>query len=335
MMSDHLDNERRDSLEPQEPAGQHDNHEHTGNHDHHSHSGHQHDHDISHVSRFRLLFVIIFNFVITLSEIIGGLLSGSLSLVSDAFHNLSDTVSIVLSYAAIRISEKPKDKKRTYGYKRANILSAFINSASLTGISVFLMVEAIRRFANPSPIEGNIVIIVAVIGLFGNLFSILLLKKGSKESMNIKSSYLHLLSDTLSSVAVIVSGLLIRFAGVYWVDPVMTVLINVVILRSSYSVLKESISIFMQSTPVSIDIDEVCSSLGNIEEVKGVHHIHVWRLDENNIVFEGHVRIEDMLVSQSAAISERIQHLLEEQFRINHVVIQFESIMCQDGVCRI
>jgi cobalt-zinc-cadmium efflux system protein len=176
---------------------------------------------------------------------------------------------------------------------------------------------------------------VAVIGLFGNLFSILLLKKGSKESMNIKSSYLHLLGDTLSSVAVIVSGILIRFTGIYWVDPVMTVLINVIILRSSYSVLKESISIFMQSTPVDIDIDEVSSSLGSIEEVKGVHHIHVWRLDENNIVFEGHVSIEDMPVSRSGEISGKIQRMLEEKYKINHSVIQFESAACQDGVCSI
>lgn len=307
-------------------------HEH---HEHNDHAGHHHDHDISNVSKGRLLFVIAFNLIITLSEVVGGILSGSLSLVSDAFHNLSDTVSIILSYAAIKIAEKPKDKKRTYGYKRANILSAFINSASLTGIAVFLIVEAIRRFTSPSPVVGNIVIIVAVIGLFGNLFSILLLKKGSKESMNIKSSYLHLLSDTLSSVAVIVSGILIRFAGIYWIDPVMTVLINIVILRSSYSVLKESISIFMQSTPVDIDIDEVCMSLGSIGEVKGAHHIHVWRLDENNTVFEGHVQIDDMPVSQSAEISEKIQHMLEERYKINHAVIQFESTDCQDGVCSI
>ena len=309
--------------------------EHNEHHEHPDHTGHHHDHDISNVSKGRLLFVIAFNFIITLSEIIGGLLSGSLSLVSDAFHNLSDTVSIILSYVAIKIAEKPKDKKRTYGYKRANILSAFINSASLTGISVFLTVEAIRRFASPSPVAGNIVIIVAIIGLFGNLFSILLLKKGSKESMNIKSSYLHLLSDTLSSVVVIASGILIRFTGVYWIDPVMTILINVIILRSSYSVLKESISIFMQSAPVDIDIDEVCSSLDSIEGVKGVHHIHVWRLDENNIMFEGHVQIEDMPVSRSAETSERIQHMLEEKYKINHSVIQFESVVCQDSSCRI
>ncbi|HEX2945710.1 MAG TPA: cation diffusion facilitator family transporter [Clostridia bacterium] len=328
-MAEQKYNEQQDQSRQQEQSGQH---EHIG---HHEHSGHHHEHDISNISKSRLLFVIAFNFIIALSEIIGGLLSGSLSLVSDAFHNLSDTVSIILSYAAIRISEKPKDKKRTYGYKRANILSAFINSASLTGIAVFLIVEAVKRFTSRSPVMGNIVIIVAVIGLLGNLFSILLLKKGANESMNIKSSYLHLLSDTLSSVAVIVSGIVIRFTGAYWVDPIMTVLINVVILKSSYSVLKESISIFMQSTPADTDIDEVCSSLGSIDEVKGVHHIHVWRLDENNTVFEGHIQIEDMPVSKTTEISEKLQHLLEEQFKINHAVIQFESIACQDGVCNI
>jgi cobalt-zinc-cadmium efflux system protein len=301
----------------------------------HEHNGHTHHHDISSVNKGRLLFVIAFNFIIALAEVVGGILSGSLSLISDAIHNLSDTASIILSYASIKISEKPKNKTKTYGYKRANILSAFINSASLIGIAVFLVVEAIKRFANPTPIVGNIVIIVAIIGLLGNLFSVLLLKKGANENINIKSSYLHLISDALSSVAVIASGIVIKYAGLYWVDPILTIFINIVIIKSSYSILKESINILMQSTPVDIDIDDINSKLQSIAEVKGTHHIHVWRLDENNIVFEGHVQIDDMLISKSLTVSDNIQHLLEEHFKINHAIIQFESANCQDGVCKI
>ena len=150
---------------------------------HNGHSGHDHHHDISTVSKSRLVFVIIFDFIIALAEVIGGLISGSLSLISDAIHNLSDTASIILSYVSIRISEKPKSKTKTYGYKRANILSAFVNSAALIGIAIYLVIEAIRRFTSPTPIEGNTVIIVAVIGLLGNLFSVLLLKKGAKENL--------------------------------------------------------------------------------------------------------------------------------------------------------
>ncbi|MDP4092661.1 MAG: cation diffusion facilitator family transporter [Bacillota bacterium] len=304
-------------------------------HIHHEHHGHDHRHDVSSIKKGRLLFVIAFNFIIAFAEVIGGILSGSLSLVSDAIHNLSDTASIILSYVSIKISEKPKNKIKTYGYKRANILSAFINSASLIGIALFLIVEAIRRFSGSTKIVGNIVIIVAIIGLLGNLFSVILLKKGAKESINIKSTYLHLLSDALTSIAVIISGIIIKYTGIYWIDPILTILINTVILKSSYSVLKESINILMQSTPVDIDLDELNSTLKGITEVKEIHHMHVWRLDENNIVFEGHVQVDDMLISDTLAISARIQHILGEHFKINHTVIQFESAVCQAESCKI
>jgi cobalt-zinc-cadmium efflux system protein len=193
-------------------------------------------------------------------------------------------------------------------------LSAFINSASLIGISIFLAVEAVRRFANPQHINGNTVIIVAVIGLLGNLFSVLFLKKSSEDNINIKSSYLHMLSDALSSVAVIAAGIIIKYFSIYWIDPVFTILINIVIVRSSYEVLKESIDILMQGTPVNMDIDELKGELLRIEEIKGVHHIHVWRLDENSTVLEGHVQIQDMHVSETKTISDKIEHILKEHF---------------------
>lgn len=282
-----------------------------------------------------MLLVVLFNLAISLAEVIGGILSGSLSLISDAIHNLSDTVSITLSYISIKISEKPKSKTKTYGYKRANILSAFINSASLIGIAVYLVVEAVRKFMKPTPITGNIVIIVAVIGLLGNLFSVLILKRSSKENINIRSSYLHLISDALSSLAVIVSGIIIKFTSIYWVDPILTIFINIVILKSSYSVLKESINILMQGTPLNMDIDVINNELSKIEGIKGTHHIHVWRLDEKNTILEGHMMVDDMPISQSKGISDRIQHLLEQRFGINHIVIQFENVECKDGNCSI
>lgn len=303
--------------------------------EHNGHSGHDHHHDISNVSKSRIVFVIIFNFIIAMAEVIGGLVSGSLSLISDAIHNLSDSASIILSCVSIRISEKPKSKTKTYGYKRANILSAFVNSTALIGIAIYLAIEAIRRFTSPTPIEGNTVIIVAVIGLLGNLFSVLLLKKGAKENINVKSSYLHLISDALSSVAVIISGIIIKFTSIYWIDPILTILINIVIIKSSYAVLKESINILMQGAPLDINVDEIGNELLKIEEINGVHHIHVWRLDEKSIILEGHVQINDMLISDSKGVSDKIQHLLEHHFGINHIVIQFESVICREGVCDI
>lgn len=305
-------------------------------HHHGAHEHRNHDHDVSHLGKGRLLLVIFFNLAISAAEIIGGLLAGSLSLVSDAIHNLSDSVSIIFSYISVRVSEKPKSKTKTYGYRRANILAAFINSAALIGLSVFLMVEGVQRFLSPSKVTGDLVILVAAVGLLGNLFSVLVLKKSSKENMNIKSSYLHLISDTLSSVAVIVSGIVIKFASVYWIDPVLTLVINLVILRSSFRVLKESVDILMQGTPVDIDIDKIAERLAEVGDIKGAHHIHVWRLDDKNTILEAHVLLDDMLVSQTGSINEEIAELLEHEFGINHTVIQFESCgTCQGEDCHI
>lgn len=309
-------------------------HQHTdgenGAHEHCDHS-----HEVSHLSKGKLLLVIIFNLAISAAEVVGGILSGSLALVSDAVHNLSDSISIIFSYVSIKISEKPKNKTRTYGYNRANIITAFINSASLIGIAVYLVSEAVNRLMHPSQVTGDIVIIVAAVGLLGNLFSVLVLRKSSKDNMNIKSSYLHLLSDTLSSVAVIVSGILIKFTSIDWIDPVFTVLINIVIFRSSYRILKESIGILMQGTPLNIDIEKVRNRLQSVAPIKDAHHIHIWRLDEKNIILEGHVLLDDMLISETKTINNDIMKLLEDEFEISHTVIQFESADCSGTDCPI
>lgn len=309
---------------------------HHDHHDEHEHNhSHSHHHNVSNVSGIKLFLVIILNLIITLSEVIGGLISGSLSLISDALHNLSDTAAIALSYFSIRISSRPKNKSKTYGYKRANILSAFVNSAALLGISIFLFIEAFKKFIVPSEVKGNTVIIVAIIGLLGNLFSVLLLSKGSKENINIKSSYLHLLSDTLSSLVVIVSGILIKYFNAFWTDPVFTIIINVMILRSSFGVLKESIDILMQSTPADIDIDSVIKDLLTINLIEDIHHVHVWKLDDEIINLEAHVKISDMPVSKTNKIYTEIISLLHERYNINHCVIQFETDYCELPNCDI
>ena len=186
--------------------------EHTHDHSHHSH-------ELNHLSKSRIQGVAFLNALITFAEIMGGLASGSLSLLSDALHNLSDTLSIVLSYVTHQWAQKPKNMHKTFGYKRAEILSAFINGITLIVISSFLIYEAFLRFMNPQPIETSLMLWVAIIGLVANLVSVLLLQRDSHHNLNIKSSYLHLIADTLSSIAVILGGLLMRYAGAYWLDP--------------------------------------------------------------------------------------------------------------------
>ncbi|MDD3923381.1 MAG: cation diffusion facilitator family transporter, partial [Endomicrobiaceae bacterium] len=186
----------------------------------------EHNHNQSHVhahtslSGSKYLGVILLNICITIAEIIGGIMSGSLSLLSDAVHNFSDTVSIIFSYFAWKISGKKKDAKKTYGYKRAEIIAAFVNSSVLVIISLFLIFEAIKRFQNPETINSIIMIGVAIVGLLANFISMLLLEKESHHNMNIKSSYLHLLGDTLSSVGVVLGGIAIFIWNIFWIDPV-------------------------------------------------------------------------------------------------------------------
>jgi cobalt-zinc-cadmium efflux system protein len=302
----------------------HDNHK---KHDH----GDRHKHTEADVTGIRLLFVIVLNFVITVAQVIGGLVSGSLSLISDALHNFSDGVSIIISYLAIKVSRKAKDANRTFGYKRATILAALLNSSVLIVIAIFLFKEAYDRFVNPQVIDGGLVIWVALIGLAANFVGMMLLHKNAKGDMNLKSSYLHLLSDTLSSVGVVIGGILIYYFKIYWVDPLLTVLIALFVLFQSYQIVKKAIQILMQGVPANTDVDAIVKELEGIESVENVHHIHVWSLDENNINFEAHVTISDMKVSETNSINSEIEHLLE-RYGINHITIQFECECC-NGNC--
>ncbi len=289
---------------------------------------HDHNHEIEVVKGIRLLFVILLNFLITAAEFIGGIFSGSLSLISDSLHNLTDGLSVVISYYAVRLSDKKSDYKKTFGYKRASIMAALFNSALIIGISIFLLKEAYDKFVNPYEIDSVTVIWVAVIGLAANAACIPILRKSARSDINIKSSYLHLLSDTLSSVGVVTGGILIYFFKIYWVDPLLTVLISVYIIAESFGILKKAVNILMQGTPYHIDVDEVIGELKKIEGVTGVHHVHIWSLDEKNICLEAHVNTENILISDTNKISERFKSVLKEKYGINHITLQFEYNCC-------
>jgi len=300
------------------------------NHAKYDHS-HGHTHMEADVTGIRLFFVIVLNFVITVAQIIGGLVSGSLSLISDALHNFSDGISMIISYLAIKVSRKQKDANRTFGHKRATILAALLNSSVLIVISIFLFKEAYERFINPQVINGGLVIWVALIGLAANFAGTLLLRKHAKGDMNLKSSYLHLLSDTLSSVGVVIGGILIYFFKIYWVDPLLTVLIALYVLVESYQIVKKAVQILMQGVPKNLNIELIIEELKALDNVLDVHHVHVWSLDENNINFEAHVSINDMPVSETNRIDTKIEHILEH-YAINHVTVQFECECC-NGEC--
>ena len=299
-------------------------------HEKHDHS-HRHKLGEGDVTGIRLFFVIVLNSLITAAQIAGGLISGSLSLISDALHNFSDVISIIISYAAIKVAHKEHDTNRTFGYKRATILAALLNSSVLVVISVLLFKEAYTRFFNPQVINGGLVIWVALIALAANGFSVVLLRKNAKGDINLKATYLHMLSDALSSIGVLIGGVLIYFFKIYWVDPVLTVLIALDVLIESYQIVKKAVQILMQGVPENIDVSAITKELESLDLVEDVHHIHVWSLDENNINFEAHVTINDMLLSETNKINDEIEHALEH-YGINHVTIQFECECC-NGEC--
>lgn len=294
---------------------------------------HQNEHgltqDVSGIKGSRLIIVVALNFVITIAQIVGGLYAGSLSLISDALHNFSDGIAIIISYLAIRIAERENDERRSFGYKRATILAAVLNAFFLIAISAFLFKEAYFKFIDPKPINGGVVIFVGLIGLVANFVGMLLLQQGAKGSLNIRASYLHLLTDTLSSVAVVIGGVLIYYFSAYWVDPILTVAIGLYILKESYGIVKKAFHILMQGAPEELNLAPILEEILAIEGVLGVHHVHVWSMDEHSVYFEAHVLISDMLISEAGPIHDAIENKLYKN-GIGHATIQFEYEGCSD-----
>lgn len=289
----------------------------------------EHLHDGSGLSGKKIFWVTVLNATITLVEIIGGILSGSLALLSDAVHNLSDTVALAMSYFANKIACRPNDAKRTYGYKRAEILSAFINSGVLLVISGVLIVEAFKRFKSPESINGTLMIAVALVGLIANLFSVFLLEKDAHNSLNIRSSYLHLISDTVSSVGVLAGGIAIKLWGIVWIDPIITILVSLYILRETWLVMKKTVAILMQTSAV-LDYEAIKDDIEKLDLVKNIHHIHSWMSNEKTIYFEAHITLDDILLSDVEKVYEKIELLLTEQYGVSHITLQAEVDKCCD-----
>lgn len=290
---------------------------------------HNHTHHNSlNTTTGRLLITMLLNFVITIAQIIGGVISGSLALISDALHNFSDGVSIIISYIAVKLKQRNNSPRHTFGLKRAEILAAVINSSVLIVIYVFLFYEAFRRFFEPHKIEAGTMMFVAFIGLIANIIGTLLLKRDAKNSINIRSSYMHLLSDSVSSVAVILGGIAIAVWNVSWVDPLLTILIGIYIIKESYDILGEAIHVLMEGAPPEISIESIQEEVEKFSEVENIHHIHLWMVGDNDVHLEAHVNVNDMTISESDKLRMKIERLFESKFGIHHITLQFECNQC-------
>ena len=286
--------------------------------------GLSHNHSSDHKDR-NLLISILLNSIITIAQIIGGFLSGSLALLSDALHNLTDVFSLIISYIASILSKKKATNTRTFGYKRAEIIAAFINASSLIVIAIYLVFEAINRFFNPQKIEAELVIWLSILGILFNGLSVLLLKKDSANNINIRSAYIHLLTDMLASIAVLIGGLLMKFYQVFWVDAALTVAIAVYLIIVGFSLLKESFNILMLFTPKEIRIEDVVQEVIKMDKINNIHHIHIWQLNESEIHLEAHIDFnDDLKFSEFNTILKLLESTLYEKFKINHFNIQPE-----------
>lgn len=285
----------------------------------------QHTHSYKDVKDRNLLISIFLNVLITAAQIIGGLASGSLALLSDALHNFSDVISLIVSFAASKLSKQKASINRTFGYKRAEILAAFVNAATLVVVAVLLIIEAVKRFQEPQEIASNLVIWLALIAIFANGFSVLLLKKDSKSNINIRSAYLHLLTDMLASVAVLIGGLLMKFYQIFWVDSLLTFLIALYLIYVGYDLLKTSTKMLMLFTPDHINIKEVVRVVNQLPKVKKLHHVHIWNLSDDELHLEAHLDLEENISTRDFnELLLEIESVLHDQFNINHVTIQPE-----------
>jgi cobalt-zinc-cadmium efflux system protein len=285
--------------------------------------GHEHHHH--EVTGKNLFFTILLNAGISLAELIGGIISGSISLISDAIHNFSDVISLIVSYIANRLSKRQATEKQTFGFKRSEIIAAFFNSATLIVLAFFILYEAVKRLIYPQPVESDLVIWLSLGSIVVNALSVLFIKEDAKENMNMKSAYLHLFGDMMTSIAVMIGGLLMKYFHIYWIDPVLSILIAFYLLYMSWDIFKTSLKIMMQFTPEHIDLKEIANKISQINGVKNVHHIHIWQINEHDIMFEAHIDLmDDVKITGFENILTEISRYLENKYDIQHVTLQPE-----------
>lgn len=292
----------------------------------HVHASHGHDPGLD--RRLRLSLWITAAFIVV--EFGAGIRANSLALLSDAGHNFTDALALALALFAHRIGGLPPSASKTYGYKRAGVLAAFVNALVLIGLSLFIFWESYERFLNPREVQETIMLVIAAAGLVVNLVVMKALHADSHHDINVRGAYMHMLGDALSSVGIIVGALVIRQTRALWVDPLLSVLIGALIIWSAWDVIRESLDILLEGSPRAIKREEVSAALIAVEGVHDIHDLHIWSLSSNDHALSCHALIDDMPPSESRSILERILSVLDKKFSICHATIQFEHVEC-DG----
>ena len=300
----------------------------------HDHSGHSHA-DMHEMGDFRLLAAVTINVLLTVAEVVGGILSGSLALVADALHNLSDAASLLLAYGARRIGRKPADARRTFGYRRAETIGALINLTVLVIVGIYLIYQAVVRWFSPEPIAGWIVIVVAGIALVVDVVTAVLTYAMSKGNLNVRAAFIHNVSDAAGSVAVVISGTVILLFDFHIADTVATLLVAGYVLYQGLTMMKECIRILMDSVPKDIQLEKLIQEILRIEHVLDMHHVHIRELDEHHRALEAHVVVDPANIVELETIKHVVKERLENLFHITHSTLEFELAQeSEEYVCR-
>ncbi len=296
----------------------------------HAHTGH-----LTAVGTRPLKLALAIVVVIMVAEVIGGILSNSLALLGDAGHMLVDALALGLALFAMTIARRPATSSKTYGYHRAEIMAALANGTTLVVLSLWIFYEAYQRFLAPPLVQAPLMLLVATIGLIANLIGILLLRRASRSSLNIKAAYWHIVGDTISSVGVIAAGAVIVVTGWRLADPIIAVFIGCIILWGAVRLVRESADILLEAVPKDIQVGQVIEAIKNVSGVDEVHDIHIWTITSDIHALSAHLLIEDQMVSRSAEIVETVNQDLAQHFDITHTTLQLECEKCEscpDGI---
>jgi cobalt-zinc-cadmium efflux system protein len=309
-------------------------------HDHHDHEqehGHGHAHGRAHGAgggKKGLLIALIITLFMMVAEIIGGLLSNSLALLSDAGHMFTDTLALTLSLFAMKFAEMPATERKTYGFYRLEILAAFVNGTILILISFYIMYEAYLRIREPEPVQSVLMLVVAGLGLVVNILGALFLVKHHETNLNIRGAFLHIIGDAVSSVGVIIGGIIIAYTGWYLIDPILSILIAIGITIGAAGLVIESVNILLESVPSHLNVGTIAGEIGKMAGVHEAYHIHVWAITSGVYALSAHVVIDDRMVSSSRTLLDSIREMLAERFKILHSTIQLECERCDlSGSC--
>ncbi len=276
----------------------------------------------------KLKYSILLSLTILLAEVIGGLFSNSLALLSDAGHVFADVIALSLSWYGVRQASRPSNSRMTFGYHRIGVVVAIVNALTIFIIAAVILYEAYNRFQQPPEIKSQLMIIVALVGLAANILVTWWLRREQKSNINVRSAFWHAMGDALASVGVIIGGIIILFTDQFWVDPVVSVLISLVILYAAWSIFREGFRVILESVPSDVDILAMIKALKQVPGVKDVHDVHVWSITPELRAMNGHILIEDISTSQAADIRADVERVVREQYHIEHTTLQMECQKC-------